>query len=399
MWRRTYMFDDSSIKLSVIVPVYNSKNYLSKCINSIIEQDYRNIEIILVDDGSTDGSSELCDLYERSDQRIRVIHQENSGCIRSRICGLENSKGQYVGFVDSDDWIDMDMYKTLMLVAEKYNCDIVSMGYTTIDQVEKKKEDDATLFGLFEKEKNMDKLLSNMMYDAQNNRRGIHPSLCTKVIKKSLLQNVCSEIDETISLGEDAALFYPCCLKAKRIFVLKEYKYYYRIRENSMCRKFNINTVFNIYSFYLYMKKILLKDKNQYDLLKQLKMYTWSFLEQSIDQLFNIRVGGAFIFPYEIIEKNSDIVLYGAGIVGNSYFRQIKNNNYCNIIAWIDKNKSNGQDIMLPNQICNFNYSKIIIAIMDSRIADQIMNELIMLGVEKEKILWKKPQEISTSIL
>ena len=162
------------------------------------------------------------------------------------------------GFVDSDDWIDMDMYKTLMLVVEKYNCDIVSMGYTTIDQVEKKKED-------------------------------------------------------------DAALFYPCCLKAKRIFVLKEYKYYYRIRENSMCRKFNINTVFNIYSFYLYMKKILLKDKNQYDLLKQLKMYTWSFLEQSIDQLFNIRVGGAFIFPYEIIEKNSE-KLYNLIILLDVYY-------------------------------------------------------------------------------
>ena len=99
--------------ISVIVPVYNVESYLEKCIDSIIHQTYKNLEIILVDDGSTDNSGKICDVYKEKDSRIKVIHKQNRGLSSARNCGLEIAKGEYIGFVDGDDYIAEDMYALL----------------------------------------------------------------------------------------------------------------------------------------------------------------------------------------------------------------------------------------------------------------------------------------------
>ncbi|MDE6946071.1 MAG: glycosyltransferase, partial [Anaeroplasmataceae bacterium] len=100
--------------ISVIVPIYNTEPYLNRCIDSIIKQTYRNLEIILVNDGSTDRSGEICDAYEKADNRVKVIHKRNGGLSSARNSGLEILNGKYIGFVDSDDYIAADMYETLL---------------------------------------------------------------------------------------------------------------------------------------------------------------------------------------------------------------------------------------------------------------------------------------------
>ena len=100
--------------ISVIVPIYNVENYINRCLNSIINQTYKNLQIILVDDGSTDDSGKVCDKYALKDSRIKVIHQKNSGPVRARKTGLEASTGEYIGFVDSDDWIEPNMYEEML---------------------------------------------------------------------------------------------------------------------------------------------------------------------------------------------------------------------------------------------------------------------------------------------
>ena len=116
-------------KISVIVPAFNTEKYLRRCVDSILQQSYENIEIILVDDGSTDCSGMICDNYQKRDSRIRVIHKENGGLSDARNYGLNIASGEYVGFVDSDDWIDKDYYRTLVSIAIKSNADIVSGKY------------------------------------------------------------------------------------------------------------------------------------------------------------------------------------------------------------------------------------------------------------------------------
>ena len=112
--------------ISIIVPVYKTEQYLRKCVDSILAQTYTNIEVILIDDGSPDGSPILCDEYAQNDSRVKVIHQKNAGVSAARNAGLDIAAGEYIGFVDSDDWIEPDMYEVLMDIASKSGADIAA---------------------------------------------------------------------------------------------------------------------------------------------------------------------------------------------------------------------------------------------------------------------------------
>lgn len=119
--------------ISVIVPVYNTKAYLGRCVDSLLRQTYRDLEIILVDDGSTDGSGELCDSYAAGDERVRVFHKENGGSSSARNLGLDKAAGEYVGFVDSDDYVDPDMYERLYAGIREYRVRAAQIGRDEID--------------------------------------------------------------------------------------------------------------------------------------------------------------------------------------------------------------------------------------------------------------------------
>ena len=119
-------------KLSVIIPVYNAEEHLAKCIDSVLSQTEKNIEIILIDDGSQDNSLDICQTYAYWDERIRVIHQENAGVSAARNQGIEVAVGEYLGFVDSDDWIEKDMYERLLNEAERTGADVVMCDAKTV---------------------------------------------------------------------------------------------------------------------------------------------------------------------------------------------------------------------------------------------------------------------------
>lgn len=112
-------------KISIIVPVYKAEKYLAECVDSILNQTYRNLEVILVDDGSPDNCPKICDGFAAKDARVRVIHKENGGVSTARNAGLDAASGEYVTFVDSDDYIDASMYENMMDIVRTYSCDIV----------------------------------------------------------------------------------------------------------------------------------------------------------------------------------------------------------------------------------------------------------------------------------
>ena len=125
----------SEILISVIVPVYNIESeYLERCIKSICNQTYKNLDIILVDDGSTDGSGEICDRFAQEDERVRVFHKENGGSSSARNLGIKEAKGEYIGFIDSDDYIEPDMYELLAGAVEKYDAPMAQISRDEIDE-------------------------------------------------------------------------------------------------------------------------------------------------------------------------------------------------------------------------------------------------------------------------
>ena len=115
---------NKNVKISIIVPVYKVEKYLDKCVNSIVGQTYKNLEIILVDDGSPDNCPAMCDEWAQKDSRIKVIHKKNGGLSSARNAGLDACTGDYIGFVDSDDWIEPDMYEYLLNIGMKNNADV-----------------------------------------------------------------------------------------------------------------------------------------------------------------------------------------------------------------------------------------------------------------------------------
>lgn len=120
--------------VSIIIPVYKVEKYLSKCIESIFKQTYFDLELILVDDGSPDKCPEICDTYASKDERVVVIHQKNAGVSAARNAGLEKAKGEYIGFVDPDDWIAPEMYKKMISELESSESDLAICGYEYYDE-------------------------------------------------------------------------------------------------------------------------------------------------------------------------------------------------------------------------------------------------------------------------
>jgi len=385
------------MKLSVVVPVYNTMEYLRQCLESILAQTYKNIEVVLVDDGSTDGSELMCDEYARKHEMIRVIHQKNGGNVVARKSGLQAAEGEYVTFMDSDDWLSEDMYETLMKVAVNENSDIVSMGgYITYDGVKYRNVEDATIFGTYVKGENLDIFLSKMLYDDEKGTRGIVPALWCKVIKKEILAKAMQDIDINVVLGGDAAAFYPCCLFAKKICVINEYKYYYRIRSGSVCRSYDMSYFNKVHILYMYLEKTFQKEDEKYNLAKQLRKYLWHFIDGQMKQLYDLELKKVFLFPYKHVEKNSKIILYGAGMVGTSYNEQITKSGYCEIVAWVDKEAcKNNQNVIEPERIAGLEYEKIVIAIKSKERAEEIICNLAAMGVDKEKIVWQDPVAMS----
>jgi glycosyltransferase involved in cell wall biosynthesis len=112
-------------KLSIVIPVYNTEKYLKQCIDSVIGQTFTDFELILVDDGSTDGSGNICDVYAKEDSRVSVVHTKNQGVVTARRTGVALAKGEYIACVDSDDWLDLDFYRSLFELSNESDAEIL----------------------------------------------------------------------------------------------------------------------------------------------------------------------------------------------------------------------------------------------------------------------------------
>lgn len=213
----------SSPSVSIIVPVYNVISYLDDCITNLILQTMENIEILCIDDGSTDGSAHALDTFAEADKRITVIHKENGGVAAARNTGLEIAQGEYVMFVDADDYIARSTCEKTYDVAHKNDADIVVFGGKTFPTFD---WGDWTF-------SNRDKIYKDDGVNALLYERGANPLMCNKLYRNSFLKTQKAVFDETLTIGEDNAFQFTVFPAAKTVVFLKEQFYFYRIRENS----------------------------------------------------------------------------------------------------------------------------------------------------------------------
>ena len=214
--------------ISVIVPVYNSEKYLEKCIKSICNQTYKELEIILVDDGSTDSSPVICDNLAMIDDRIKVIHKSNGGSTSARNAGLNVSRGEYIGFVDSDDWIEPKMYETLLDVCLENNAQI-AVGNYCIERGEITEYVNLCIpQGIYSHSDSEKTIVNNLFYAADGRSKGISPALWDKLFLRDLLFDYQFKVDERTKYAEDDICVYSCLLDAERVVFLESVFYHYK---------------------------------------------------------------------------------------------------------------------------------------------------------------------------
>lgn len=224
------------IVLSVIVPIYNNEKYLKCCIESIINQTYKQLEVILVDDGSTDGSREICQEYAKKNKNIRVIYKENEGACYARRDGVLVAQGEYVGFIDSDDWIEPNMYHSLMAEIIDNGADIVTSGF--IIGVDKEDVIDTLPEGIYENNY-LKKLCEKMIFDEVANTGGILVSVCNKVYKRELILPYLKDLKKEIRLWEDIGYVYPPFVDANKVVITHKCYYHYRQNTESTSHRFD----------------------------------------------------------------------------------------------------------------------------------------------------------------
>ncbi len=218
--------------ISVIVPVYNVESYLNRCIDSILNQSYRNLEILLIDDGSTDRSGEICDIYAEFDSRVKVIHKINGGLSDARNIGLNEATGDFVSFVDSDDWLDTSMYFELMCIMEEKNVNIIicrRYRAYAIDQriIEEYRRYPAC--NMMSSEEALSNLMTFTGYDM---------SFCDKVFKRSLFNGIRFPLGKTC---EDSFIMYQIISKAQFVYYCHKPFYNYFYRDGSITRNSKVN--------------------------------------------------------------------------------------------------------------------------------------------------------------
>ena len=224
------------MKVSVIVPIYNIASYLYQCISSITCQSYVNIEIILVNDGSTDESLSICQQFLVRDPRIKIISQSNSGLVSARIAGLNEATGEYVLNVDGDDWLSENCIERLMCTATNESSDIVISAFYKEFVGREIVVKPSFPEGRYTNERLKSHIFPTMVFNNTSCSHGISTYSWGKLFRRELLIKHQSIIPTDISIGEDAVVTYPCIADAEVLSIIHEPLYYYRQRSGSMLK-------------------------------------------------------------------------------------------------------------------------------------------------------------------
>lgn len=381
---------------TIVIPIYNSENTLEKCIDSILGQTWEDFELLLIDDGSTDASAQICDDYAKKDDRIRIIHRGNKGLVSGRKLGAKEATGKYIAFVDSDDWMEPDAFEKMMQpICEDSTTDLVITSMI-MDRGGKQNLRRGTVLPGRYKNDDISNVIDHMMYQWDKAEFGVLGSVCGKIYDRDLFAQIENRVDDRITYGEDDALVYTLIPKCNNICILDEAFYHYCNNSGTM------STCFSLGSF---EKLKILSDHfentfKEYGLWPKLRdgvhQIVGMFMYLALANLYGLNVGHQF--PFDKIPYGSRVVLYGAGAVGKDYYHALRGSGYATIVAWVDSDHDNkkkeGWDVSPVDNIDDIDYDMVIICVEAGDVAETIKESLIKRGVSSDKIFRETPRFI-----
>lgn len=389
--------------LSVVIPVYNMEKYVERCLLSVLNQTYKNLEIIVVDDGSTDNSAAICSeiLKGRGRGRTRFIQNDHAGVVITRNTGIKCATGEFITFVDADDYLDADHLEKMM--SQIADCDIICSGHTKIrndkvlpDTLMDKGQGRIEIVpagiraGVYEGLEYM-KILWRYMFDQL---LSFPRNLWNKIYKLNIMQQVCDGLDDHIFSGEDVVLFFLYMVNCQKVKIVNEYGYYYDHKDNELRYSWEKMT-YNNEAIYVSCQKAFQEHPQKELLLEGLGEYYLNKTKQALGMSrISVKSGGnRFYYPYFGRLKGKRVILYGAGNVGKCYYRHITRDTTCVFVSWVDKNaKYLYEKELLPVEgiecVQKYDYDIIIIAVYDERVYESVREELISEGIPEDKIVW-----------
>lgn len=391
--------ETAMIKVSIIVPVYNSEKYLRRCLDSIIGQTLKEIEIICVNDGSTDSSPQILEEYANEDSRIKVMHKENGGAGSARKAGESLAQGQYLGYVDSDDWVEPEMYERLYKSACDNNVEIVTSGYfyegdyvtVHFDMV------DAGIY----RDDGITCLRDSTFYRMEKKGPGLSAYLFCKLFAKNLVSRLKYMVPDSITMAEDKMFLLSCILECNSAMVLKEAYYHYMINPSSVVHTINRNYLLNVNEVYQYLLKLYQHPNFTENMRIQSELFVTNLLVKGINTFLGFHVRNLLWFdPYWLdkIPGGSRVVLYGSGEAGRKCRQQLLSRKNLYFAGCIDFCHEYVKDTVLnvqaPELLKTMHFDYIVITIKNPAKAKEIRTQLEELGVSQEKILWFEQNDL-----
>lgn len=375
--------------ISVIVAIYNVEQYLEKCILSIMNQTYSELQIILVNDGSTDTCAEICDRFQKVDQRIQVIHKKNGGLVNARKEGIRHAEGAYLSYIDGDDWIEADMLERLYSAACESGAEVVCSGHYIDREGSRKAEYNLLAPGTY----CLDEIRHKILYNDSFYEFGITPYMCSKLFRTDILAKQQLLVDEMIAIGEDLAAGIPTMLSASKIHITSYAGYHYVQRQSSITHKKDMREFERVVALLAHLKKILEKETDRNVLMGHLGQYAkFLFLQRQL--WWFDKDSDKLLTPFGGIEYGSKVIIYGAGAFGKEMYQYLMEDHKAEVTGWYDREfeicQREGYPVRDPQTLVNSleESDYIIIAALKESISESIQKDIYQMRVKDSRIRW-----------
>ena len=378
--------------ISVIVPIYGIERYVGHCIESLMQQTYQNLEIILVDDGSPDHCPQICDLYASKDKRIKVIHKENGGLVTARKAGVQVAHGEYIGFVDGDDWVGVGFYQAILNTIMSCDADIAVAGCSRDLYRKTITMGNALPIGVYEGE-SMEYFRKNMMSFGSFFRFGVTTYHWNKLFRREAIIPFQMAVEDGFTVMEDGATTYPAMLAAKKIVLTNNFAYHYRQRSDSMLKSMtSLSTeAERLKSVYYFLQNAVKDYPEEYQLKRQ--------VEEVMLAVYIVRCGGITNIANDMVlnsifNRNIEgkkVVIGGAGTFGQQMYRRLEATGKVEITGWIDpyywEYRRVGMNVDPVESIVNADFDYLLMAGLDTSFKSLVTRTLADFGVDPEKVL------------
>lgn len=393
--------------ISIVIPVYNTERYLRRCMESVVHQTYRNLEIICVDDGSTDGSGAVLDAYAARDRRVRVVHQENGGLVAARKAGIALAAGEYVSYVDSDDEISLTRYEELLHKGIEQKADMI---FTDVTQVygdgSRMKMKNHFAEGFYDRGRIDNEIMTHLCDEAHFLTYRLRTYSCGVVFSRDLLVRCQNMVDDAIKYGEDTSCVLQCLADAKSVYMAHggRYDYYKNLGSMSHVKRDSEEIRAKAYrsnrAHYAHLKKLLPQFPVRLQPVIEKEFAQMMFFEALLyeyERVLDCVASREKIFPFDV-PYHHRVVVYGAGAFGIALYRYLSSHGG-NPVLWCDRAwercRAEGLDVHAPEEIKTAAYDTVLMAIGQYEVAETAAEALSRMGVPRNKLMFMDSRELT----